>query len=203
MKPLVVLAAVMSFALATPVMAQTASDQQTQQGTQAPAKPGPKGPRRGMAPAGPMQGQPMQGGMMHGGMMHGMMMGPGKHLEGRLAFVRAELAITEAQTPAWNAFADAVRKATKDMMASMPMIHANAADAGWLANLERHEKMMASHLDGLRAIRAAAQPLYAALSDEQKKNADELLSGPMGPMGGMGHDMHRGMGRPMGPMMRQ
>ena len=145
----------------------------------------------------------MHGGMMQGGMMHGMMMGPGKHLEGRLAFVRAELAITEAQTPAWNAFADAVRKATKDMMASMPMMHANAADAGWLAGLERHEKMMASHLDGLRAIRSAAQPLYAALSDEQKKNADELLSGPMGPMGGMGHDMHRGMGRPMGPMMRQ
>ena len=47
-----------------------------------------------------------------------------------------------------------------------------------------------------RAIRAAAQPLYAALSDEQKKTADELMKGPMGPMGGgMGAGPMGGMGR--------
>jgi LTXXQ motif family protein len=40
--------------------------------------------------------------------------------------------------------------------------------------------MMNAHLEALRKLKAAADPLYAALSDEQKKTADELLMGPMG-----------------------
>ena len=31
-------------------------------------------------------------------------------IDGRLAFLKAELKITEAQTPAWNTLADAIRK---------------------------------------------------------------------------------------------
>ena len=44
------------------------------------------------------------------------------------------------------------------------------------------EKMMTAHLEALRQFKAAVDPLYAALSDEQKKTADELLMGPMGMM---------------------
>jgi xanthine dehydrogenase YagS FAD-binding subunit len=40
------------------------------------------------------------------------------------------------------------------------------------------EKMMTAHLEALRKFEAAVDPLYAALSDEQKKIADELLIGP-------------------------
>jgi hypothetical protein len=74
-------------------------------------------------------------------------------------------------------------------MAPMPMMQPKDAKADWPATMEAHEKMMASHLESLRTIRAAAQPLYAALSDNQKKIANELMTGPMGPMGGMGHMM--------------
>jgi hypothetical protein len=42
--------------------------------------------------------------------------------------------------------------------------------------------MMTAHLEALRKFRAAVEPLYVALSDEQKKTADELLIGPMGMM---------------------
>src|SRR5215472_2927754 len=44
------------------------------------------------------------------------------HTDGALAFLKTELKITDAQTPQWNAFADAVRanaKRMKDMHASM------------------------------------------------------------------------------------
>jgi hypothetical protein len=34
-----------------------------------------------------------------------------------------------------------------------------------------------------RKFKAAVEPLYPALSDEQKKTADQLLLGPMGMMG--------------------
>jgi hypothetical protein len=46
-----------------------------------------------------------------------------------------------------------------------------------------HEKMMAAHLDGLRKLKAAIEPLYAAFNADQKKTADELMIGPMGIMG--------------------
>ena len=45
--------------------------------------------------------------------------------------------------------------------------------------------MMTAHLEALRKFKAAVDPLYAALSPEQKKTADELLMGPTGMMGMM------------------
>jgi LTXXQ motif family protein len=53
----------------------------------------------------------MPDGMMGSGMM-GMM---GEHVEGRIAFLRAELKITDAQVPQWNTFADALRANAKRM----------------------------------------------------------------------------------------
>src|SRR5690349_5937854 len=48
--------------------------------------------------------------------MHANMMGPSirgmgmtERVEGRIAFLRAELKITDAQTSAWNSFADSLR----------------------------------------------------------------------------------------------
>jgi hypothetical protein len=48
--------------------------------------------------------------------------------------------------------------------------------------LALREKMMTAHLEALHQLKTAVDPLYAALSDEQKKTADELLMGPMGMM---------------------
>ena len=68
------------------------------------------------AAQGMMGAMPMMNTMSGMPMMHmGMMMGPGSgmstidHIEGRIAFLRAELKITDAQMSAWNAFADALR----------------------------------------------------------------------------------------------
>lgn len=56
-----------------------------------------------------MQGgtMPMMRGMQQNGMMP--MMGMADHVEGRIAFLKAELKITDAQLPQWNTFADALR----------------------------------------------------------------------------------------------
>jgi hypothetical protein len=40
--------------------------------------------------------------------------------------------------------------------------------------------MMTAHVEALGWFKAAVDPLYAALSREQKKTADQLLMGPMG-----------------------
>lgn len=48
--------------------------------------------------------------------------------------------------------------------------------------LDQHEQFMVAQLDVVRATNKALKPLYAALSDSQKKVADQLFWGPMGMM---------------------
>src|SRR3974377_817412 len=101
------------------------------------------------------------------------------HVEGRLAFLKTELKITDAQLPLWNAVADAIRANAKSMGA---MAEGNMQAATLLDKLATREKMQTARLEALRKLKAAVDPLYAALSDEQKKTADELIMGPMGMM---------------------
>lgn len=137
-----------------------------------------------MMPQGGMAGS--RGMMMP---MNGMMrMSPGvQHLEGRLAFLKAELKITDAQIPQWNAFADEVR-ANARAMAQMhqKMMSRQAPPKSLPDRLAFEQKAMSAHLDALNKTTAALDELYAALSPEQKKIADQIMVGPMGmPMGMM------------------
>jgi LTXXQ motif family protein len=140
-------------------------------------------------PGGPMGGadeMPMMG-MMR--MMMGqegmsgmpMMAGMAGHVEGRLAFLKAELKITDALLPLWNAVAAAMRANAKTI-GEMPGMMGSAQTGSLPERLATREKMMAARLEALRKFKAAVDPLYAALSDEQKKTADELLMGPIGMM---------------------
>jgi hypothetical protein len=108
------------------------------------------------------------------------------HAGDRVAALKADLKITEAQMPAWNKFADALLAAAKSMEESMEGMHKQMRQSGAAASLpeklEHHAKMAAGHLASLQAIKAALEPLYASFSDEQKKFADGLKIGPMGVM---------------------
>jgi hypothetical protein len=138
-------------------------------------------PGGGVAGAG---GMPMMGMMRMMGQdgMAGMSM-MAEHVEGRLAFLKTELKITDAQLPLWNAVADAIRTNAKSMSEMMSGGMMGGSQTATLPDkLSMREKMMAAHLEALRKFKAAVDPLYAALSPEQKKTADELLLGPMGMM---------------------
>lgn len=141
-----------------------------------------------------MQGgtMPMMRGMDQGGVMPMMGMGMMRmadHVEGRIAFLKAELKITDAQLPQWNTFADALRSNARRIAEMGKMMQGGmtgqAATLGAPDRLDRMEKMMTTMLEAVRSAKAALGPLYAALDDEQKKTADALLRGPMGMMGGM------------------
>jgi hypothetical protein len=146
----------------------------------APTAPAPAARGMGMMGQG-MMGQGMMGhGMMGQGsgmsMMSMMGMGEAGRLErvnGHLAFLEAELKIGEAQRTLWSAFAQAVRASADkhNAMASM----ASGPDATPVDRLAHQEHTLAQRLDGVRAIRAALTPLYAALSEAQKKTFAELL----------------------------
>jgi hypothetical protein len=148
--------------------------------------PGTTPPVAAGAPGSPMASMPGQSGNMPMmGMMQVMMgqNGMAGHVEGRIAFLKTELNITDAQQPLWNAVADAIRTNAK-AMAEMPKVMPMMGSAATLPDkLAAHEKMIAAQLDGMGKLRAAFDPLYAALSAGQKKTADGLMIGPMGVMG--------------------
>ncbi len=153
---------------------------------------------------GPMMGGWGRGMMGDGGMGPGMMseggMGPwmmgsggfgpqmctamASHADGRLAYLKAELKITAAQEPLWKAYAAAARDNANGMLdrCTTMMNPKGAAGLSLPDRLDLHEQFMAAQLDSLRAMNKALKPLYAALSEDQKKAADQLFWGPMGMM---------------------
>jgi hypothetical protein len=140
-------------------------------------------PMMGMMGQGMMgQGMPMMGMMARMGEMRAMMAG---RVEGRIAFLKAELKITEAQQKLWDTVAEAIRARAKAMpqMAMPGGMGAGPAAATLPQKLAARDKALTARLEALRKYQAALNPLYAAFSDDQKKAADELLAGPMGMMG--------------------
>ena len=182
---------------------------------QAPAANDPHHPPQTAAPAPapsqstPPPGQPAMGGMPMMNMMSGMMsnmpmmnmmemmrtmrmMGPGTagmatidRIEGRIAFLKTELKITEAQTSAWNAFADTLRTNAKKLgevrTSMMPQAGAGQQQAPtMIERLDLQERWMLARLEGTRTMKSALSKLYESLSDDQKKSGNELLAPHMG-----------------------
>jgi hypothetical protein len=148
----------------------------------------------GMGPG--MMGQEMMGpgmmgqGMGRGGMMGmmgggcpmmGMMMGrngpASAFAEGRIAFIKAELAITDAQKSVWDAYATALRKNLESMQTMHNTMMSASSPATPVERLDLHISAMESRLQSLKEVKPALSALYAALSDDQKKTADDLLTG--------------------------
>jgi len=145
-----------------------------------------------------------QGGMMmgQGGAMmgQGAMMGPGgpmmmmmmghagmmalaDRVEGRIAFLRAELRITDAQQAQWNAFAAALRAGADSIRGARgPAAPMTTAPTGALALLDQHQRTLTARLEAIRAVRPALEQLYAVLSDEQKATLDQLAPMHVGMM---------------------
>jgi hypothetical protein len=132
--------------------------------------------------------------MMRGMMMpdgDGMGMMPFEHIEGRIAFLKAELAISDTQMPQWNAFADAVRAGAKGMGESMSKMMQAGMPATAPARADAMLQMMTARLEAMKEIASAGKALYEVLTDSQKKVADELMPSRMG----MGMGVGKGMGR--------
>jgi hypothetical protein len=171
--------------MAMPAFAQTQPQTPPEQSSQAPGMMGGQG----------MMGHGMIGGAGYGNTMppgammdQGMMGGPGaQHTEGRLAFLKTELKITDSQSPQWNAFADAMRanaKAMSEMHQSM--MSQRHTESTLPERLAFAEKALTAHLDMLKKTEGPLDKLYEVLTPDQKKIADDIVVGPMGmPMGMM------------------
>ncbi len=149
----------------------------------------------GQGPNGRMGGgMGMQQGMgMHGGgpgAMGAGMRGAGQPGDpaAHLAAAKAELKITAAQEPAWQAFETLVRQQAQARQALRATMQARMQDPATAAGIDhaaQREAMMKLR-DSDQATRdAARQALFAVLSPEQKALADQRLgAGPGHRMGG-------------------
>jgi hypothetical protein len=174
---------------AFPALAQQGQQQMPMMGQGAGGMMGQGAPgmmNQGMMGQGMMGGCPMMGGMGQGmmmgwgmqGMMNPAMMGMtmgGPAVQGRLAYVKAELGITDAQTAAWDGYASAVNV----RVTSMQGMHADMMQAiqtgSAMARMDAHIKAMESMVESLKALKPATEARYAVLTDEQKQKADLLL----------------------------
>ena len=102
--------------------------------------------------------------------------GPLSNIEGHIAFLKAELKITEPQQKAWDGFADALRTNAKTL-AAVPnqMMGAMGPKLSAGARLEQQEKVLTLQLEALKRSRAVLDALSAVLADEQKQRLDDLI----------------------------
>ncbi len=101
----------------------------------------------------------------------------GETVEQRITELHAQLKITPDQESKWNAVAQAMR----DNAANMDKLVAEKRQKGpqnmtAVDDLQIYQEFTQTHLDGLKNLTSAFKSLYGAMSDGQKKNADEVFA---------------------------
>ncbi|MBM3567946.1 MAG: hypothetical protein FJX46_04230 [Alphaproteobacteria bacterium] len=99
-----------------------------------------------------------------------------RHFEGRIAYMKTLLDIKPEQQALWAKVEDAMRQGNTAARAVMEKSIAERDKMDALRRLELRAEMADAHSAGVKRFAEAFRPLYAALSDDQKKLADDLVA---------------------------
>jgi hypothetical protein len=97
--------------------------------------------------------------------------------EGRIAFLKAELAITDGQKNVWDAYASAIKNNLQSMQTMLQRMKTVVEANTPVERLDAQIEGMESRIAALKSVKPALANLYAELTADQKKKADELLTG--------------------------
>src|SRR5690348_10459354 len=100
---------------------------------------------------------------------------PGQLVDGRIAFLKAELKITPAQETQWQQVAAAMRINASSLDQAITTARQNRGTMDAVQRLEAREQFAKLHADNDARLLAAFKPLYASLSPEQQQMANELV----------------------------
>ena len=127
-----------------------------------------------------MMMEKMMGGMSGMGAATGTTgMAPGtadvtERIEGRIAFLKAELQITDKQMPEWNVLAEALRSGRQHLVEARKFLVMDDKTTS-TDRLARYEGHLTERLEAIKSARAAFVRLYPTLDDAQKQTADAIL----------------------------
>jgi len=113
----------------------------------------------------------------------GARMMPGRFIDGRIAFLKAELKITPAQEGQWQQVEAAMRENAKNLGQTIAAARQNQDGMNAIQRLELRDQFAKTRSENNSRFLAAFKPLYAGLSPEQQKMADQLI----GAAGRRGH----------------
>jgi hypothetical protein len=93
----------------------------------------------------------------------------------RIQALRAQLHITDAQVPQWNAFAQAMRDNATSTDALFRQRASAAATMSALENMKSYAQVARAYADATEALATAFEGLYSVLTDQQKQTIDTLF----------------------------
>jgi len=96
-------------------------------------------------------------------------------VEARIKELHTKLKITSEQEEAWNGVAQVMRDDAKTMEALIKARSENASTMTAVDDLKSYGEIAQAHADGLKNFTSVFEPLYAGMSDAQKKSADMLF----------------------------
>ena len=133
-------------------------------------------PKMGM---GDMPMSPGMMGTMHDCPMMGMAMGSDTTIPvaDRITSLRTELGITDAQKTAWDAYAATLTTNLQGMQAMRQTMMKVMEAKTPVERLDARVSAMDVHLASMKALKPTLTALYAALSDQQKTKASQILAG--------------------------
>jgi protein CpxP len=97
-------------------------------------------------------------------------------VEKHITQLRAELKITPAEEPQWKEVVETMRENAKDLDRAIDKRTANAAGATAIDDLNAYADIAQAHANGVKKLASAFAGLYSVMSDDQKKEADEVFS---------------------------
>ncbi len=96
-------------------------------------------------------------------------------VEGRLAYAKTLLGITEAQATAWKAYADVSRANVQSIEAAHQAMMTAEQSGSAIDRMHAQTDMMQARLDARKALQPVTEALYKALTPEQRSRADAVL----------------------------
>jgi periplasmic protein CpxP/Spy len=97
-------------------------------------------------------------------------------VEKHIKSLHLALKITPAQESQWSDVAATMRENVKELDRAIDKRTANAASATAIDDLNAYAEIAQSHANGVKKLASAFSGLYTAMSDDQKKTADEVFS---------------------------
>ncbi len=96
-------------------------------------------------------------------------------VEHRIAEMHSKLHITAAQQPQWDAFSAVMRDNASNMQKVVEDRVGKFTTMNAVDNMTSYEAIAQQHAADLQKLVPAFQALYASLSDEQKRAADDMF----------------------------